>query len=401
MCAIQIDAGAGDFDERPITLRLWGREEFHVWTHPDDATQPVAVCTIDRYNLQTRYRLWGQDEVRTYLTKQGTGTAGGRVAEEVAREPNTYGEIPFGFVHYDLPVRRFFTPAPGTFLRKCEVRIDDRLSLIDEAIGKHLNPLPVLINVPLEFNPVIEPQRFIRLFSGPSSAGDGSPVPGGDPRIMYLQAMIDVAGAWEDLLKYINQVLEACRIPLSAVRMEQTQVASGIALVAEQAPLLSRARCRRGVFAHFEARIARTILTCAGNHYGKPELVAAAESGRLTLGWPEPTIPIPGPDRDLNDANAIGMGIKSRLMVIQERYGCTRDQALAILRQIAEDKTDEDKIMPADGEGGDVAGGSGGATDDQGEPNDDGKEGAGRPDAAETDETEQDKDYDVDGSHDA
>ena len=132
-----------------------------------------------------------------------------------------------------------------------------------------------------------------------------------------------------------------------------------------------------------------------------PSLVAAAESGRLTLGWPEPHDPDPPPTVTCNDANAIGMGIKSRLMVIQERYGCTRDQALAILRQIAEDKTDEDKIMPADGEGGDVAGGSAGVTDDQGEPNDQGKEGAGRPDAAETDETEQDKDYNVDGSHDA
>ncbi len=347
VCAFQVDAGEGDFAERPITLRLWGREEFHAWTHPDDSTRPVCVVTIDKYDLQTRYRLWGEDEVRTYLTSKAGGTSGGRIAEEVSREPNTYGMVPFAFVHYDLPTQKFITPGPGTFLRKCEVRVNDRMSLIDEAISKHLNPVGVVENMDLAFNPVIEPGRFIRTFTaGPQISGTGGYGAEQSSRIYYLQAQIDVAGAWDDLIRRINQTLESVRVPLSAVRMEQTGVASGIALIAEQAPLLTRARGRRGAFGHFEAQIAKAILTCAGNHYGKADLLTAAETGRLTLGWPEPTIPIPGPDRDEADANAMAMGIKSELMVIQERYGCTRDQALEMVKQIEQDKADVAKLRP-------------------------------------------------------
>ncbi len=346
VCAIQVDAGKGEFQTKPITLQLWGREEFHVWTDPDNALLPVAVVTIDRYNEQTRYRLWTDTEVRTFMTKK-MGTSGGIVAEQVAQEDHQYGCMPFGFVHFDLPVRRFFTPGPGTFLRKAEVRVDDKLSLLDESISKHLNPVPVAENVPLEWNPIIEPQRFIRLFSGGPQLTSAGEYSGGDAaRLYYLQAWIDTPGAWADVTNYIEQVFNSVGIPQASIRMEAFRVASGVALVAEQAPLLSRARKRRSLFGVFESKLAQTILLCAGNHYGKPALVSAAADGMLSLGWPEPTIPVPSPDRDNEDNNAMAIGIKSKLMVIQERYSCNREQALEILQQVAKDRIEEDAILP-------------------------------------------------------
>src|SRR4029078_12901055 len=108
-----------------------------------------------------------------------------------------------------------------------------------------------------------------------------------------------------------------------------------------------------------------------------------------------------GPDRDKADSNAIAMGIKSRLMVIQERYGCTRGQAVEILREIAEQRVEEESILlTSDGSGGTQASGRGsGMTDNEGEPPDSGKEDSGQPDSEDTDQVEQEKDFNVDGYH--
>ena len=344
--AIQVDAGEGDWDELPCTLRLWGREEFYAWTDPDDIRKPVAVVTIDRFDLTTRYRLWTDKEVQTYETKKADGTAGGTAAVFVRTEPNTYGMIPFGFFWYELPLRSFYPASPGTFLRKGEVRIDDRLSRMDESINKHLNPIWLAKNMPDGWQPIIEAMRvMIVRSSGPKMGSKGFEA-GADPEVTALQVRIDIEGSWNDLMKYINQLLEAMRVPLTAVRMEQSGTASGFALMVEQAPLAKRARKRR-IPAHFsECYITRVILTCCGNHYGKPELVDAAKTGRLTLAWPQPTIPVPGPDRDQTNENAIKLGTKSRLIVIQEEYGCDRDQAIAIMRQIKADRDLEDTIDP-------------------------------------------------------
>ena len=344
--AVQVDACEGVFDEKPITLRLWGRDEFLVWTSPEDITKVAAVCTIDRWDLTTRYRLWTADLVEEYKTDKAEGTAGGTAPVLVSSLPHDYGRIPFGFCWYDLPVRSFFPASPGTFLRRAECRIDDRLSRLDESIHKHLNPLPVAKNVPDDWQCIIEPQRFIILRSRGPVMTDNGYMPGAEPSLEYLQPKIDVSGAWLDLTNFANQALEASRVPLCAVRAEQDGTASGFALVCEQAPLLKRAKRRRAPAFFSECDIAKAILECAGNHYGKPELVNAGRTGRLTLGWPEPTIPVPGPDRDATNAAAIAGGTKSKTMVVMETYSCDRPQALEILKQIAEDRKFEESLLP-------------------------------------------------------
>ncbi|MGZ5951267.1 MAG: hypothetical protein ACXWO1_14190, partial [Isosphaeraceae bacterium] len=132
VCAVQVKC-TNDKD-RPVDLQLWGGDEFTVFTDPEDPRQAFAVVTIDRYNQRTRYKLWFDDEVLTFLTDQYSAdkTAGARVAKQVRdKERNTYGCVPFAFLHYRAPVRQFWTPGPGTFLRKAEVRINDRLSELD------------------------------------------------------------------------------------------------------------------------------------------------------------------------------------------------------------------------------------------------------------------------------
>ena len=68
VCAVQIKC-TNDPD-KPVDLQLWGGDEFTVFTDPEDPRQAFAVVTIDRYNQRTRYKLWFEDEVRTFLTDQ-------------------------------------------------------------------------------------------------------------------------------------------------------------------------------------------------------------------------------------------------------------------------------------------------------------------------------------------
>lgn len=341
VAAIQVEA-TGDPDS-PIRLHLWGSEEFHVFCHPDDPTKPCAVVTIDRFNGQTRYRLWFHDLVYTYMTRpvNNDTTSGGRIAWETPESPeeNTYGIIPFAFVHYSFPVRDFWTPGVGSFIRAGQVRIDTRLSALDESLQRHLDPWIFAYGVDPLWNPVIQPGLITRVPTGSANLSSGDYSPGVPPRIEALQPSIDIVGAWEDAKNFANQVMEAIRVPPGSVRMDTNQVGSGIQLVVEQAPLLKRAKSRRHLFTRFEQDLARVILIAAGTHYGRPDLVGSAKrSANLSLSWPEPTIPIPGPDRDQADQWEYSIGLVSRLELLERRRGLSRDQAIAELKRIADDE---------------------------------------------------------------
>jgi hypothetical protein len=344
--ALQIDAGRGDFRRKPITFRLWGREENCVWCDPGNANVAQVVCTRDKYDLQTRYRLWSDTQVQTFLTnkadEKGVIRSGsdGRVAYPVGPPENhNYGILPFSFVHYALPIRTFDITSIGEFLTKAEIHIDDRLARMDESIHKHLNPIPWAKGMPDRWKPDIEPGRFIKLPPrAPRLAAGGGYEPGEYAELGYLQVTIDSQSAWDDLLKYINQCLEAAGVPLSAVRMEQTGVASGIALIVEQEPLLKRAETRRPMFRVYETDIAQRTLMCAGNHYGIPMLVSAADEGILGLSWPQPRLAVNTPDKLELLTGEVNAGLKSELMAVQDWYGINRDDALRLMEQIEEDR---------------------------------------------------------------
>ncbi len=346
--AIQIDAGEGDFETAPITYRVWGKEQFVAWPDPDDPRKPAAICTRDLYDLRTRYRLWSDTEVWTYYTKRGDGTSGGRVAHLESREPHDYGCLPFTLVHYKLPVRDFDVSCPGEFLHKAEVRIDNRLNFLDESIQKHLNPIPVAEGVDAAWKPTLEPMRFIRMpLSNPTIAPDGGYAPGQYARLYFLQPQVDVAGAWADLSSYINQALRAARVPISAALIdEQPGVISGIALILAEAPLFKRARKRHGIFAVYEQDLARRTLLCAGSHYGRPELVASARSGRMVLGWPQPTIPVPTSDTLDLLKDEVASGFKSLVSAVGQWYGIGHDDAVELLKQIKRDNDLVASIFP-------------------------------------------------------
>ena len=351
VCAVQIKCT--NDPNKPVDLQLWGGDEFTVFTDPEDPRQAFAVVTIDRYNQRTRYKLWFEDEVRTYLTDQYSAdkTAGARVAFAQKQngkeaEKNTYGCIPFAFLHYRAPVRQFWTPGPGAFLRKAELRINDRLSELDELISKYGRPIGVFRNVSPTFTPEVGPGRFMRLCRGGTGYTGEGYSDGGEPSAEYLQAQLAIESIWVDLEKYMKQVATAVNLPYSALELQYDDAPSGISLIIKSAPLLTRARQRRPIYQLAEIALARKILTSAGNHYGHADLITQAKTLELLLAWAEPRIPIPGPDRDQSDEWEMQVGIKSRITVCMERYGLTHDQAVDHIKQVTEDEEAVKQILP-------------------------------------------------------
>ena len=360
-CGIQIDAGStttedgtrlSDYTNKPITYRVWGREQLCVWTDPESASTPQVVCTKDAYDAQIRYRLWSDTEVWTFLTnkqppavKGGIPTSDGNSPVLRFKEKHDYGVLPFTFIHYDLPIRCFETVSAGEFLWKAGIHIDDRLMRLDEAINKHMNPVPWAKNVPETWKPIVQPMRFIRLPGGDMVPTDNGFEVAEGAELGFLQAMIDVASAWDDLSRYIRQCLAAVGME-NEFSMEQIDLASGVALMLKQEPLIKRSENRRTTFAVYEEDLAKRTLICAGNHYGKPELVSQTELGHLTAGWPRPRLAVVTTDiLDVGIAE-VQNGLKSHLMLIQDTYGIGRDEALALLEQMKEDDADVAKIMP-------------------------------------------------------
>jgi hypothetical protein len=337
--ALQV-AATGDPD-RPIKVHLWERSEFEVWAEPGDPLKPFAVVVIDRLDEQTTYTIYTRLEVLVYRTKKlALGqTAGGRVATFVPRESyaHGYGVLPFAWAHDELPVRTFVGSGIGTSLRRANHAIDEALSDLANAIRFYGRPLGFTRNVAKDWRPVIRPGSFNDLPGRERTAGG----PGtSEPEAFYLQAALDIAGINGAIVAYANSTFEEKGVPLSAVRLEQTGVVSGIAIVAEQAPLLTRAKKRQRPYGVYEHDLARVCLNVGGSYYDSPELAAAAADVHMTLTWAEPRIPIPGPDRDLEDQSELEMGLTSTVQILQRRRGLTREQAIGALEQIATDQAE-------------------------------------------------------------
>ena len=125
-CAMQVELNAPKSDgeaqstlalARPAAeLRLWAADEFAVWCSPDELLTPYAVAVLDRYDNQTRCRLWTPEVFAVYTSKNGTAPrrrAGTRIFEQVSEEPNFIGLVPFAFQWWTEPTKDFWVWSPG------------------------------------------------------------------------------------------------------------------------------------------------------------------------------------------------------------------------------------------------------------------------------------------------
>ena len=323
----------------PITLHVWGGQEFAVWTSAEQPTRPWAVCTISKFNMRIRYQLWTATEFRTYYTKpmQVDQTSGGRVAQFEPSESgsNPYGVLPFMFVHNHMPTSDFWGGGIGTSIREANAEIDRELSDLAQLIQKYAGPTGFFRNVSESQRITTRPGAFNHLTAKGRHKDDAL----GQPEAFYVQPQLDIAGIWHDIETFGTTKLQETGVPMSAVRMDQQASMSGIAIVAEQLPLLTRAKKRQVHFSHHEGQLAQLILVVAGQWYRMPELVEAAHTvkEKIELLWPEPAMPLPTPERDQADEFELTQGLTSRTQVLMRRRGLTRPQAQAQLAQICED----------------------------------------------------------------
>lgn len=350
-------AATGDAT-RPLRLHLWQAHEFAVYP---DVGEPEAVVTVALEDHQRTYTLYTAEEIRVYRTRKWSEqkTNAAVVPLKVGEMPNPYGVLPFAFVHAELPTAEFWCGGIGDHLVTTEAAINDQVSDLALAIKRFLTPIGVAENCDVQLNPINKMGAFVVLMSKFAGLENIPPA-----RLSYLQAQLDIVGAWHHIENEIYQQLDTLEIPRAAFRMDQPAAPSGVAILAEQLPLVEYAQERREPFRKYETDLGRACFAVYGAFYGDAHATALAADLPLVLTWPMPANPLPGPDRDASDQAALDMGMTSRVMLIQERYGLTRDQALARLRQIAKDKAEADAIDPLpDPMALDAQGGQGGGFD--------------------------------------
>lgn len=350
---------AGHDDEaKPVKIHLWGPDQCVVWSDPDDQTQPGAVATLDLYNGQRRLTVWTEEFVAYYRTKQGNQYpgSGGTAFEFVNKKENPYrqpksaqdqgrGILPFAFAHWHFPTQEFEQHSPGNLLRELNDCINFGLNELGDGIRYLAKPIGLAEGVDEGWSPPtkIQPGMFLNLPASSVDAAGNGPV----PTLRYVNPDLSfVKTTWDDLNSYIDHSLEMHGVPPSTIRMT-LNAQSGIAILAEQAPLLTWAEGRRRPFAWYEERAAQTALAIGAAHLRNNsrdagELEEVVADPRLALHWPRMYVQLPGPERRLDDDHRIQRGYASKVTVLMETEDLTEDQAIKRLEQV---KRQNDKLL--------------------------------------------------------
>jgi hypothetical protein len=187
----------------------------------------------------------------------------------------------------------------------------------------------------------------------PADTSDETASRPADPVVEYLECDPSfVSASWEDLQQYLDHTLEMVGVPPSAIRMEQRGSMSGVAIVAEQIPVILWAMGRQRPYGYYEDRLVKLVLKVGSTHLAEndvssAELEAAAEDPGLVLAWPDMFPDLPGPERDQADQWLLDNGMRSRTQILMRREHLTRDEAEAQLEETAEDLKREQELLGA------------------------------------------------------
>lgn len=324
----------------PINYYAWTADRFVVWCSPEDQRKAEVVCTIDRFDNQTRYRLWTKDECRTYITKKWNGeTSGGRVAFFQETMPNPYGILPFVFFHFAQPVTQFHEGGVGESLSRMERHINFRL-MEDADHLRFSKPRGFLLGVPPDKELIRRPRAGEWDRFPPNAPLDARTNVAMNPDVKWIGPPLDwVDAEWSDIKHYWNWALETHGVPASAFPLGETIIAaeSGAAIIAKNIPLFLYARKTQEQYRHYEQDLARVTLTVADAVYGG---FADAVEVPLTVNFGEvvPDMPPDSPEDYLDGLKEKGQ--MSEVMVICKRFNFTREQAIEHLEQIYKDESE-------------------------------------------------------------
>lgn len=357
VAAIEVQGafGAGS-ESRPIEHVLWGGDSFAVWLEPDNPRKPLAVATIDRMDEAQRIRLWTKDERVVFVSAKATGlTAGGTTFAEQKRDPNPYGVLPFAFAHFRFPTSYFWSGGLGDHLRRINHHLNYRLSVSADDV-LHSRPIGVIEGARADWNFPRDLKRGEWTTIPPAiidAAGGGVE----RPEAHYVTCdSAYLAQDWDDLRKYLDEALEMLGVPASAVRLEQHGAVSGVAIFAEQLPVVKWAESRQPHFAHYERDLARVTFAVAAAHAENNErdevlgasvaqLREAADDPDLSLRWKSQLGPLLAMQRQQWDMFRMQFQLVSKTQWVSETYGLSREEAEEMVVETAHDVERETKLF--------------------------------------------------------
>lgn len=344
----------GDTDpDCPVKIQLWDASSFTAWSSSDEPTKAAAVATIDKYDERMRIRLWTAEIMQTWLSDKIRPNQTENAAKNwrlAAEDEHPYGIVPFSFVHVDLPNSDFWAGGFGCHLSHVNDLVNMRLTRIQDSVDYNLNPLLLLQNTRVGWRPR-SPIRPGDVTDLPADVSDETAGQRHEPDAKYLQADSGfVAASWDDLQSYLDHTLEMVGVPPSTVRMEQRGAMSGVAIVAEQIPMILWAMGRQRPYGHYEDNLAKVVLTVGAAHLANDgvssaELEAAAADPGLVLNWPDMFPDLPGPERDQSDQWLLDNKMRSRTQILMRRERLTRKEATAQLKETAEDLKREQELF--------------------------------------------------------
>jgi hypothetical protein len=370
LCAVGVYA-TGD-PRRPVNYHLFPRQDFCVWASSDDPRVATAACTITRASRDTvRYRLWTSSHYYTFYKSKHWGyTPGGwNVArfDAAGSGPHPYGVLPFAFVTHELPTTDLETRGLGHLLAKINRALNIDKSNLALWVHHYARPLGFVSGVGPEWRPKFIDGGFVPLVVRHDSTEEAPVV----PEAKYLESNIDIAAIREYIRGEANEALAELDVPLTLTTQGDggggAMARSGLAIAAMDADLITYAKRRQPLFEVHETNLASLICKVGASVPARqgalaPALARAAADPSLRLAWPEPTLDLPGPDRDQADAFELQIGITDPIEILMRRQGLTEPEAIDVYRAVQRRKRLAVAIGDGTLEAGDRDGG--GAPDD-------------------------------------
>lgn len=337
----------------PVKMRVWDSSEFVPFFTSDDAMEPWAVATLSNFGDNRMARYFSAEEVSKFTsptpviqstTNSATNKNAGMTEVFGYPQPNYLRIVPFEFVSFEMPRNSFWTGGIGQHLAHLNLHVNRRLSdLADQII--HWRPKGVLKNTKADWNLPRDqkPGQYTRL----ETTGNVD-LTGAEASAEFLGPDLGFTQYdWNDLMQYIDHMVEMEGVPASTIRMTQQGGTSGVAIMSEQLPLIERAEARQRMFEYFERKIAKKCLQIAKAQLQSAEIVDDATfqyvatyiqiidaaltdfDANFRMIWPIMTKNRPGPERDAHDAFQFNFNTKSRTTMTSEDLNIPEEEAFA------------------------------------------------------------------------
>lgn len=349
---------AGDTDpQAPVKVTLWAPNEIDVFIDPDEPTKPGAVATVDAFDNGQRLRLYTEEKILTWEKEKGLlhealGSAAWRFKGEKANpyrtlpdeeNPQGKGLIPFSFVHWFYPTSELTTSSPGPVLWKVNDILNKLETQLADSLPYQAFPIGIASGVDAAWKPPtkVKPGDWLALAATDVDAAGNGPV----PQLAYLAPQLEyITKLREAIDGIVDRELELLNIPPAIIRMVQTAARSGLSIQAEQLPLVSWVEGRRPQWGNYEDDAAKMALLMGWNWLSlngqqgeASRLRAALEDWTFSIKWPSLYTMLPGQERNAEDDWRLQRGFVSKIGVLMERDGDTKQEAIERLRTVEEE----------------------------------------------------------------